>query len=182
MIDQATEQHVAGAVPKQLYVGGLWVDASDGATFAVVDPSTGAALCSVADALPEDGMAALRAATDAQASFAAVPPRQRADMLMNAFRLLHERIDDLALADDTGDGQAAGRVPRRDRLCRRVALLVDLVQEPCAGCSASRAWRYDLRQVEILLLDRIRPGEDPNLKGSRGQAPDGSALSRSRSA
>jgi succinate-semialdehyde dehydrogenase/glutarate-semialdehyde dehydrogenase len=97
MIDQATEQHVVGAVPKQLYVGGLWVDASDGATFAVVDPSTGAALCSVADASPEDGMAALRAATDAQATFAAVPPRQRADMLMNAFRLLHERIDDLAL-------------------------------------------------------------------------------------
>ncbi|HEY0691595.1 MAG TPA: NAD-dependent succinate-semialdehyde dehydrogenase [Kribbella sp.] len=97
MIDQATEQYVVGAVPKQLYVGGSWVDASDGATFAVVDPSTGATLCSVADASPEDGMAALRSATDAQATFAAVPPRQRADMLMNAFRVLHERIDDLAL-------------------------------------------------------------------------------------
>ncbi|MDQ2637571.1 MAG: NAD-dependent succinate-semialdehyde dehydrogenase, partial [Actinomycetota bacterium] len=46
---------------------------------------------------PADGMAALRAAVDAQAEFAATPPRARADMLMGAFDLLHARVDDLAL-------------------------------------------------------------------------------------
>lgn len=97
MIDQATEKRVVDAVPKQLYVDGGWADAQGGATFDVVDPSTGHVLCAVADAAPEDGMRALRAASDAQSAFAAVPPRQRADMLMTAFRLLHERIDDLAL-------------------------------------------------------------------------------------
>ncbi|MGZ4542047.1 MAG: NAD-dependent succinate-semialdehyde dehydrogenase [Mycobacteriaceae bacterium] len=97
MIDQATEKRVVDAVPKQLYVDGGWADAQGGATFDVVDPSTGQVLCTVADAAPEDGMRALRAASDAQSAFAAVPPRQRADMLMTAFRLLHERIDDLAL-------------------------------------------------------------------------------------
>ncbi len=97
MIDLAAEQHVVNAVPKQLFIGGAWVDAIGGGTFEVVDPSTGRALCSVADASAEDGMKALKAATSAQPAFAAIPPRQRADMLMVAFRLLHERIDDLAL-------------------------------------------------------------------------------------
>jgi len=42
-------------------------------------------------------MKALEAAASAQSAFAATPPRERADMLMAAFNLLHERIDDLAL-------------------------------------------------------------------------------------
>ncbi len=97
MIDPAAERQIVNAVPKQLFIGGVWVDANEGATFPVVDPSTGEVLCSVADASPEDGMEALEAASRAQAAFAATPPRQRADVLMSAFRLLHERVDDLAL-------------------------------------------------------------------------------------
>ena len=42
-----------------------------GATFDVVDPATGEELCTVADATPADGMAALDAAAAAQPSFAA---------------------------------------------------------------------------------------------------------------
>jgi succinate-semialdehyde dehydrogenase/glutarate-semialdehyde dehydrogenase len=97
MTDQDTERSVVEAAPKQLFIGGKWVDASSGATFDVLDPSTGEVLCAVADASPEDGMAALEAAAAAQSAFAATPPRQRADMLMRAFNLLHERIDTLAL-------------------------------------------------------------------------------------
>ncbi len=97
MAGQGIERAVVNDVPKQLLIAGRWVDAASGATFDVADPSTGEVLCGVADAGPEDGMAALRAAADAQRAFAATPPRARADMLMAAFRLLHERIDDLAL-------------------------------------------------------------------------------------
>ncbi|HET8601988.1 MAG TPA: aldehyde dehydrogenase family protein, partial [Segeticoccus sp.] len=96
-ITPAREQKVVEAVPKGLFIGGTWVDAEGGATFEVHDPSTGAVLCTVADATPADGRRALEAAVAAQESFAAVPPRQRADMLMRAFELLHERIEDLAL-------------------------------------------------------------------------------------
>ncbi|MGE2691772.1 NAD-dependent succinate-semialdehyde dehydrogenase [Mycolicibacterium pulveris] len=85
------------AVAKRLFIGGKWVDAADQATFDVVDPATGETLCAVADAAPADGMAALEAAVDGQAEFAATPPRARADMLMGAFELLHARVDDLAL-------------------------------------------------------------------------------------
>ena len=91
------EAAVITTVPKQLFINGSWTDAEAGATFDVVDPATAKVLCSVADASPEDGWAALRAARAAQRGFAALPPRTRADMLMNAFDLLHERIEDLAL-------------------------------------------------------------------------------------
>lgn len=91
------ENRVVSAVQKRLFIDGKWVDATDGATFDVVDPATGEVLCAVADASPADGRAALDAAVAAQPEFAALPPRERADMLTGAFELLHERIDDLAL-------------------------------------------------------------------------------------
>lgn len=91
------ENRVVSAVQKRLFIDGKWVDATDGATFDVVDPATGEVLCAVADASPADGRGALDAAVAAQPEFAALPPRERADMLTGAFELLHERIDDLAL-------------------------------------------------------------------------------------
>ncbi len=91
------EARVVAAVPKQLFIGGQWVDASDGATLEILDPATGEMICAVANGTPEDGAAALDAAVAAQASFGTSSPRQRYDILMTAFRLLHERIDDLAL-------------------------------------------------------------------------------------
>ena len=96
-VDAAVEAKVVDAVEKRLFIDGKWVDATDGGSFEVVDPSTGGTLCAVADATPADGRAALDAAVAAQAGFAATSPRERADLLMGAFELLHERIDDLAL-------------------------------------------------------------------------------------
>jgi succinate-semialdehyde dehydrogenase/glutarate-semialdehyde dehydrogenase len=92
-----TEAKVVDGVAKQLFIAGRWVDASGGATFDVLDPSTGQKLCAVADASPADGRTALEAAVAAQATFAATSPRERADILTRAFELLHERADDLAL-------------------------------------------------------------------------------------
>jgi succinate-semialdehyde dehydrogenase / glutarate-semialdehyde dehydrogenase len=91
------ESAVISRVPRQLLVGGTWVDATGGASFDVLDPSTGEVLCAVADACAADGRRALEAAVQAQASFAQTSPRERADILSRAFELLHERIDDLAL-------------------------------------------------------------------------------------
>jgi len=91
------ESAVVSAAPRQLLIGGTWVDATGGATFDVLDPSTGEVLCAVADAGPDDGRRALDAAVRAQVGFAGSSPRERADILTRAFELLHERIDDLAL-------------------------------------------------------------------------------------
>jgi succinate-semialdehyde dehydrogenase/glutarate-semialdehyde dehydrogenase len=91
------ETRVVDAVPTGLFIGGEWRAAASGATLVVDDPATGKALCEVADAGPEDGMAALAAATAAQQSFAAMPPRERGEILRRAFELIMARIDDLAL-------------------------------------------------------------------------------------
>jgi succinate-semialdehyde dehydrogenase / glutarate-semialdehyde dehydrogenase len=96
-VSEQDEARVIQAVEKRLFIDGKWVDASEGRTFEVADPATGIALCSVADASPADGRAALDAAVAAQPDFAAVPPRERADILTRSYELLHERVDDLAL-------------------------------------------------------------------------------------
>jgi succinate-semialdehyde dehydrogenase/glutarate-semialdehyde dehydrogenase len=98
MLDEfAREEKVVSSVPSGLFIGGAWRPAETGATFPVEDPSTGRVLAQVADATPADGMQALEAAAKAQASWAAVPPRERSDILRRAYDLLIERKEDLAL-------------------------------------------------------------------------------------
>ena len=92
-----TENGVVDAVGKELFIGGKWVAARSGKTFDVQDPSTGEVLCQVADAAPEDGLAALDAAVAAQAGWAAVAPRERGEILRRAYDKLIERRDELAL-------------------------------------------------------------------------------------
>jgi succinate-semialdehyde dehydrogenase / glutarate-semialdehyde dehydrogenase len=84
-------------VPKQLYVGGEWREASQGGTLAVEDPATGEALLEVADGQPQDALAALAAASEAQARWAQHPPRERGEILRRAFEALVVRSEELAL-------------------------------------------------------------------------------------
>ena len=67
------------------------------ATFAVENPATGQTLVEVADATPEQGMAALDAAVAAQAAWAATDPRERGEILRRAFTAIIARTDELAL-------------------------------------------------------------------------------------
>ncbi|ANN15441.1 NAD-dependent succinate-semialdehyde dehydrogenase [Amycolatopsis orientalis] len=92
-----SEAGVVAAVDKELFIGGKWVPAANGKTFPVLDPSTGEALCEVADASPADGVSALDAAVAAQADWANVAPRERGEILRRAYELLVKRADELAL-------------------------------------------------------------------------------------
>jgi len=91
------EQAAVDAAPKQLLIGGEWRDASGGATLEVEDPATGESFCDVADATPEDAKAALDAACEAQAEWAASQPNERSEILHRAFLELNARADELAL-------------------------------------------------------------------------------------
>jgi succinate-semialdehyde dehydrogenase/glutarate-semialdehyde dehydrogenase len=97
MSSSSEAQAVIEAAPKQLLIGGEWRDATGGRTFAVEDPATGGTICEVADATPEDGIAALDAAVAAQASWAATAPNERSEILHHAFLALGEKADELAL-------------------------------------------------------------------------------------
>src|ERR671924_1545951 len=91
------EQTVVDKVEKKLYIGGEWRDASGRGTLEVLDPATEEPLCEIADGTPDDAMAALDAAVDMQAEWAATPPNDRAGILWKAFETLTERADELAL-------------------------------------------------------------------------------------
>jgi succinate-semialdehyde dehydrogenase/glutarate-semialdehyde dehydrogenase len=90
-----TESEVLEAVPTGSFIGGEWRNGS--ATIDVEDPSTGETIATVADATADDAVAALDAAVDAQAGWAATAPRERGEILRSAFETITERADDLAL-------------------------------------------------------------------------------------
>ncbi|CAN5229269.1 NAD-dependent succinate-semialdehyde dehydrogenase [soil metagenome] len=87
---------VVAAVPTQLLIGGRW-RAGGGGSFPVENPADGAVLCSVADAIPADGRAALDAAVAAQPGWAGCPPRERGEILRRAYELIIARREDLAV-------------------------------------------------------------------------------------
>jgi succinate-semialdehyde dehydrogenase/glutarate-semialdehyde dehydrogenase len=101
-VSQATitlgdERAVLDEVSRKLYIAGRWQDASGGGTLTVEDPSTEEPLVEVADAQPEDALAALAAAADAQAAWAATAPRERGEILRRSYEEIVARTDELAL-------------------------------------------------------------------------------------
>jgi succinate-semialdehyde dehydrogenase/glutarate-semialdehyde dehydrogenase len=91
------EQQVLESIPTQLYIGGEWVDGSEGETIAVEDPSTEETLIEVASGNKDDAFKALDAACAAQKEWAATPALERGEILRRAYEAMKERADDLAL-------------------------------------------------------------------------------------
>ncbi len=94
------------AVPTELLIAGKWVSGSAGERFAVTDPADGSTLCTVADATAADVTAAIDAAHGVAPAFAAMPPRERAEILRTSFEVMTERLDDIALLMVRENGKA----------------------------------------------------------------------------
>jgi succinate-semialdehyde dehydrogenase/glutarate-semialdehyde dehydrogenase len=90
------ESAVLEKVPKQLLIGGKWVDGANG-TLPVEDPATEETLVDVADASPDDAAKALDAAVETQKEWQRTPPRERGEILRRAWEEITERADELAL-------------------------------------------------------------------------------------
>jgi succinate-semialdehyde dehydrogenase/glutarate-semialdehyde dehydrogenase len=110
-----TERELLATVPKRLLIAGRWRDADSGATFSVEDPATGDGLAEVADAEARDALAALDAASHAQAEWAAWPPRERGEILGRAFDEIMARADQLALLLTLEMGNRSRSPVRRSR-------------------------------------------------------------------
>jgi succinate-semialdehyde dehydrogenase/glutarate-semialdehyde dehydrogenase len=91
------EQAVLDDVPTDLFIGGEWRAATGGGTLTVEDPATTQALVEVADAQPEDALAALSAAAEIQGEWAIHPPRERGEILRRAYEAIVAKTDELAL-------------------------------------------------------------------------------------
>jgi succinate-semialdehyde dehydrogenase / glutarate-semialdehyde dehydrogenase len=81
--------------PTGLLIDGQWTSGRAG-TLTVLNPATEDVLAEVADASPEDALEAVGAAARAFPSWAATPPRQRAECLRKAFELMTQRSEQLA--------------------------------------------------------------------------------------
>lgn len=95
-----------GSAGQNLFIGGDWRDADDGATFDSLNPSDGSVIARIADASATDVDAAIAAAHAAQPHWAAQPPAARARMLHKAAALFAERQETFAqmLIAETGSG------------------------------------------------------------------------------
>jgi succinate-semialdehyde dehydrogenase/glutarate-semialdehyde dehydrogenase len=93
-------------VPRQLFLGGEWRDASDGGTFEVDNPATGEVIATVASATLDDGRRALDAAEKAFPAWAALKPRERGEILRKAFDLIIAQKEELARLITLENGKA----------------------------------------------------------------------------
>src|SRR5687768_10529390 len=97
----------ASLKPGRLFIGGEWVDAASGKTFAVGNPAKAEKLTEVAEGDAADvdrAVAAARLAFDSGA-WAGLPPRQRARILWDMARLLEERKDEVARVETLQNGK-----------------------------------------------------------------------------
>ena len=97
-MDATRIRELLDSVPTGPFIGGTWT-AADGTrpTFPVRNPATSEVLVDVVDVGGTEAKAAMDAAADAQAPWAATPPRERAEILRRAFDMLMERADEFAL-------------------------------------------------------------------------------------
>jgi len=83
-------------VASRAYLAGDWVEADNGATFAVRNPARGDVICEVADLTRTEVSRAIAAAEIAQKPWAARCAKDRAAILRKWFDLMVENADDLA--------------------------------------------------------------------------------------
>jgi succinate-semialdehyde dehydrogenase/glutarate-semialdehyde dehydrogenase len=90
------EAELLAKVPTGLYIDGKWVQGHGASPINVEDPATGKTLLTIANASPEDGMAAMKSAADAQEKWAKTAPRERAEILRRTFEIVRDRAEEFA--------------------------------------------------------------------------------------
>ena len=93
------------ASPQRLLIGGEWVEAATGETFATLNPATGAPLVRVAAGSSADVDRAVRAAEAAFPAWAGLMPAERERLLRRFADLMEERRDELAQLETLDNGK-----------------------------------------------------------------------------
>ena len=84
------------SVGKGLRIAGEWRGAKDGTELQVIDPGKETPLAKVADAGVEDGSSAVEAALAAGPKWAAMPPRERGEVLRQTFEAMVREQESIA--------------------------------------------------------------------------------------
>jgi succinate-semialdehyde dehydrogenase/glutarate-semialdehyde dehydrogenase len=99
-------ENLLANVPTDLWIGGKWKKASDGARFDVIDPATEKVIASVASATVDDAKAAVDAAQEAFPAWAAKKPRERAEILRKAYEVIMRDAERFAKLITLENGKA----------------------------------------------------------------------------
>ena len=91
-------------LPRQLFIGGAWVDAVDGGKISVTNPFDNSEICEIAEARAVDVDRAVAAARAAFPAWAALPGSERARLLHKLVERMEASFDELAELEtlDTG--------------------------------------------------------------------------------
>jgi betaine-aldehyde dehydrogenase len=159
-----TQSSVYG--PQRLHIGGTYVDATSGETFATFDPATGECLATIGQAGRDDIERAVASARDGQRAWAAQSAMTRSRILRRAVDLLRARNDELAELEmrDTGKPIAetravdivtgadvieyyAGLAPALEgsQIPLREDSFVYTRREPLGICAGIGAWNYPIQ-------------------------------------
>lgn len=88
-----------------LFVDGEFTDASDGGTFATINPATGETIADVAHGTAQDVERAVSAARSAQKSWADAPITERSAVLRRTAELIEENAEELAALESRDAGK-----------------------------------------------------------------------------
>jgi betaine-aldehyde dehydrogenase len=121
---------------QRLFIGGRFVDAVSGETFATINPATGHPICEVQHAGPADVDRAVAAAGEGFAQWSAMTGAERGRIMMRAVALLRARNQELAELEVTDTGK-----PIQEAVAVDVLSGADCI-EYFAGLAASLAGQH----------------------------------------
>ncbi|WP_428103329.1 aldehyde dehydrogenase family protein [Candidatus Rariloculus sp.] len=158
---------------RNLYIGGNWVDAANGAEFPVYSPATGTVWSSVADASRADTQAAIDAAREAFPAWSSTPHSRRARIIHKVGDILEARAKELheILVDEGGSWIGKGMFETYYssgvfRAAAAAAYQVNGEMLPSEYGKVSLVVREPLGVVSV-----ISPWNFPMILSSRGFAP-----------
>jgi len=99
---------------RQVFIGGEWTDAADGATMEVVNPATGETIAEVPRCAAEDVDRAVEAAKRALPEWLDATPGERAELLLKLAQILDDNAEELAQIESRNVGKPVGAA--RDEL------------------------------------------------------------------
>jgi succinate-semialdehyde dehydrogenase/glutarate-semialdehyde dehydrogenase len=157
-----------------LYINGEWRHAEGGDNFTVINPADEREIARVASASVNDAISAIDAADEAFSKWAALKPRERGEILRNAFELFSGRLEEFAklitLENGKAHADAIGEAAYAAEFFRWYA--EEAVRaEGHLGMAPSSGARILVHQKPVGIAVLVTPWNYPAAMGTRKIAP-----------
>jgi 1-pyrroline dehydrogenase len=148
----------------QNFVGGKWVDAADGGTAEIINPSTGDAIAEVPNGTQADVDRAVDAAKEALPEWLETTPGERAEALLKLADALDANTEELALLESQNVGKpvpaARDEIPVASDNIRFFAGAARMLEGRAAG-EYMRGYTSMIRREPVGIVGQIAPWNYP---------------------